>query len=439
MTQPTLSARPPQAAAAFAGESARNALLSLSLLTSRPAPDAGEADPWVAGAAARLSPEQRLNNRVAFERFGGALLAVKDAPDMPAWLDGLKRTHPALLRERSREVPPGLDAEVARAAAPLAEDAVALRTFLVDHLGELWASHLAAEWARVGPPLRGLTATLAREHAGLSGTAVQIVRGVLRRDLPDWALAALGDAQTVVFALSPHAPLEVARLGEPGVVHVFARFDPAMLRHAPVRRAEVLGPLSALADDTRLRLLEALVASGEARGQDLIAGLGVSQPNVSRHLKQLVGAGLVEERRAGDANKLYRLHPAGLRTALYKLAALLEPANARASLAEANRAAAMAAHPPEARAFLDEAGRVAHFSTKRAEQKRVLDYLIGKIASGREYTEREITALIAGWIAPEQGRFGIAAVTQRRALIEENALRRTPNGSKYWREEGSAM
>ena len=116
--------------------------------------------------------------------------------------------------------------------------------------------------------------------------------------------------------------------------------------------------LGALRDDdidTRLRLLEALAASGEARGQDLIAGLGVSQPNVSRHLKQLVGAGLVEERRAGDANKLYRLNPRGLRTALYKLNALLEPANAQASLAETTRAAAMAAHPPEVRAFLDEA------------------------------------------------------------------------------------
>lgn len=432
----TLSARPPQATTAFADALVHNALLSLSLLTSPPAPDAGEPDPWVARAAAQLSDTQRLNNRVAFERFGAAMLAVKDAPDMPAWLEALQRTHPSMLRERSREIPPDLDPEVARAAAPLAEDAPALRAFLVDHIGGLWTERLAAEWARAAPLLRVAQDALAREHNGLGGTAAQIVRAVLRRDLPDWVLAALGEAQAVVFVLSPHAPLEVSRLGEPGVVHVFARFDPAMLRQAPVRRAEVIGPLSALSDDTRLRLLEVLAASGEARGQDLIAGVGVSQPNVSRHLKQLVGAGLVGERRAGDANKLYRLNPGGLRAVLYKLNTLLEPANARASLAETTRAAAIAAHPPEARAFLDEAGRVTHFSTKRAEQKRVLDYLIAKIAPGREYTEREITALIAGWIAPDHGRFGIDAVTLRRALIEENALRRASNGSKYWREEG---
>jgi ArsR family transcriptional regulator len=85
------------------------------------------------------------------------------------------------------------------------------------------------------------------------------------------------------------------------------------MRTAPLQRAEVLGPLTALADDTRLRLLELLAANGELRGQDLVVQMDVSQPNVSRHLKQLVGAGVVEERRAGDANKLYRLNLDGVR------------------------------------------------------------------------------------------------------------------------------
>lgn len=230
---------------------------------------------------------------------------------MPAWLDALKRTHPALLRERSREALQDLDADVAQAAAPLAEDAAALRAFLADHIGGLWTAHLAAEWARVGPPLRGMTAGLAREHAGSrhghpdrpGRTPARSARlgagGARRSDL----------AHLCAFAA---CPIGGRPPGQARRVHVFARFDPALMRRAHVRRVEVVGPLSALADDTRLRLLEALAASGEARGQDLIAGLGVSQPNVSRHLKQLLGAGLVEERRAGDANKLYRLEPARL-------------------------------------------------------------------------------------------------------------------------------
>jgi ArsR family transcriptional regulator len=61
----------------------------------------------------------------------------------------------------------------------------------------------------------------------------------------------------------------------------------------------------ALADESRLRILELLAAEGEVRGQDLINKLELSQPNLSRHLKTLVAARLMQERRAGDTNKLY--------------------------------------------------------------------------------------------------------------------------------------
>jgi hypothetical protein len=71
-----------------------------------------------------------------------------------------------------------------------------------------------------------------------------------------------------------------------------------------------------------------------------------------------------------------------------------------------------------------------------------LDYLITKFAPEKTYTEREATDLIAQWVKKESrfddkskpSRYGIDAVTLRRALIEENNLRRTKDGSKYWRE-----
>jgi DNA-binding transcriptional ArsR family regulator len=210
------------------------------------------------------------------------------------------------------------------------------------------------------------------------------------------------------------------------------------LRAAPLQRAEVLGPLTALADDTRLRLLEMLAANGEMRGQDLVAQMDVSQPNVSRHLKQLVGAGVVEERRAGDANKLYRLKPDGLRDLFDKLDLLLSEENAKAAMAhqaaKAQRLAALAAFPPELRPFVDEHGRVTTFSTKPKEQKPVLAYLMSKFDVGRRYTEREATQLIASWLAPSRSRFGIDAVTLRRALVDEMGLQRAKDGSVYWRE-----
>ncbi len=210
------------------------------------------------------------------------------------------------------------------------------------------------------------------------------------------------------------------------------------LRTAPIQRAEVLGPLGALADDMRLRLLELLAANGEVRGQDLVAQMGVSQPNVSRHLQQLVGAGLVEVRRAGDANKLYRLKVDGVRDLFGKLDQLLSEENAKAVMAQqaekVQRIAAIAAFPPDLQPFVDADGRVTKFSTKPKEQKPVLLYLLSKFASGRRYTEREATQLIASWLTPAKSRFDIDAVTLRRALVDEMGLQRAKDGSVYWRE-----
>ncbi len=61
---------------------------------------------------------------------------------------------------------------------------------------------------------------------------------------------------------------------------------------------ETLGTLRAAAEETRLRIL-ALLAEGELSVSDLTDILGQSQPRISRHLKLLVEAGLVERHREG--------------------------------------------------------------------------------------------------------------------------------------------
>ena len=63
--------------------------------------------------------------------------------------------------------------------------------------------------------------------------------------------------------------------------------------------------LRAAGEETRLRLL-ALLAEGEHSVKDLTEILGQSQPRVSRHLKLLVDAGLVD-RNAEGAWAYYRL------------------------------------------------------------------------------------------------------------------------------------
>ena len=80
---------------------------------------------------------------------------------------------------------------------------------------------------------------------------------------------------------------------------------------APPRQAlsPLLASLRAAGEETRLRLL-ALLAQGELSVSDLTDILGQSQPRVSRHLKLMTEAGLVERQREG-AWAYFRIAQAG--------------------------------------------------------------------------------------------------------------------------------
>lgn len=74
-----------------------------------------------------------------------------------------------------------------------------------------------------------------------------------------------------------------------------------------------------LADPSRRRILD-LLRTGERAVGELVDALGMSQPGVSRHLRVLRDAGLVEAR-VDAQRRLYRLRPETLR----ELDAWLEP------------------------------------------------------------------------------------------------------------------
>ncbi|WP_084078287.1 helix-turn-helix transcriptional regulator [Demequina sp. NBRC 110057] len=57
--------------------------------------------------------------------------------------------------------------------------------------------------------------------------------------------------------------------------------------------------LKVVADPTRLRILRILAANGAVCACDLEAPLGLSQPTVSHHLRQLHDAGLVTREKRG--------------------------------------------------------------------------------------------------------------------------------------------
>jgi ArsR family transcriptional regulator, arsenate/arsenite/antimonite-responsive transcriptional repressor len=80
----------------------------------------------------------------------------------------------------------------------------------------------------------------------------------------------------------------------------------------------------ALSDETRLQIMTLLLENDELCVCDFVGALGQTQSKVSRHLRYLYNAGLVEDRRSG-----LWMH--------YRLSSTLEPAQRTvvASLAEA--------------------------------------------------------------------------------------------------------
>jgi DNA-binding transcriptional ArsR family regulator len=68
-----------------------------------------------------------------------------------------------------------------------------------------------------------------------------------------------------------------------------------------------LAVLDVIADPTRRQILDA-VRQGERSVGELVEQVGMHQPGVSRHLKVLRDAGLVEVRRDAQ-RRLYRLRP----------------------------------------------------------------------------------------------------------------------------------
>jgi hypothetical protein len=79
--------------------------------------------------------------------------------------------------------------------------------------------------------------------------------------------------------------------------------------------------------------------------------------------------------------------------------------------------------------FIDEEGKIAQLPAKGAPRLDVLEYLAEKFETGRDYKEKEVNAIIIAWHTFED------YFLLRRELIDHKLLKRTPDGSRYWKEE----
>ena len=77
------------------------------------------------------------------------------------------------------------------------------------------------------------------------------------------------------------------------------------------------------------------------------------------------------------------------------------------------------------RGFLDGEGRVTQFPARRKKRLAALQYLAGKFAPGRVYTEREVNEVLLFWHTFRD------PATLRRELYDFHFLNRTPDGRAY--------
>jgi DNA-binding transcriptional ArsR family regulator len=190
------------------------------------------------------------------------------------------------------------------------EDPRRLAARFAELLDEYWQAAFAEEWEALEPRLAETVADAGRRLAGdgvysyLTGLSPQLLTDPggreIRRDLPHEHTVEVGPRSELVLAPSafvwPHVRVNCDPPWPPAIVYP-APFALAAGR-SKLPSEDVVHVLRALADDTRLRALK-LIAAGERSTQELAPLIGISQAGLSKHLRLLARAGLVQARRDG--------------------------------------------------------------------------------------------------------------------------------------------
>ncbi len=316
---------------------------------------------WVTRTAAAMSPERRHTHRLILLGLYHAVVPTKSWPSFPAYVDHLAAQDPIVLRDRVLNVytkmpkyvdgapclmPDPTDGQPAIDVAPLLEsvdafleflmerfpkakidveieseahrylnDPPAMQAMIVSYFRSMWEEVLAPEWERSVSMLQASVDAF-RQLNLASMSKLEAVRLVLDRDLPEekaemWKQK-LERAKRLVLVPSAHVGPYFGHFQSADTMWILfgARIPKGAQVHAPdLSRAEILVRISALSDDTRLRILKLVAEEGELRSSEIMARVELSQSAVSRHLKQLSATGYLSARRCEGA-KCYVLNSA---------------------------------------------------------------------------------------------------------------------------------
>lgn len=341
-------------------------LLFSMLLLNEAEYTSGLAD-WIVETARTLTPEQKLANRIVthtiegtkrpsptitFPQFTQQVAQWSDEQTVDAALayviEGGKVTREEALASREvlfdavlahmkdhwaelkKDHEPEVDEEYWGFLYDHLQQPAQLRDFIVNHMTFMWDNHIQEEWRHVYPTMReAYQAYSALSYGEMTPyEAVETVTGRDFRGLAkfEWSVT---NMRHIRFVPSPH-------LGPYVGWGPFQRGDTMLFLFTPrppknqtatspnLSRSELLVRLNALADDTRLRILELLTRHDELCAQDFINELDLSQSSASRHLRQLTASGYLSERRR-DVAKCYSLNPERIEDTITSLRAFLSP------------------------------------------------------------------------------------------------------------------
>jgi DNA-binding transcriptional ArsR family regulator len=304
---------------------------------------------WVTKTRAKMSPEERARHKLVMIGLHYAVMPQKAASSFEQYLSELDATPPSQIRERLLKAYSSIcmtneskeeadkpvdwdnvlsssknyvnfllhrfgeeltDQDMETQAYQYVIDPVAMRQLITAHMRWFWENHLQAEWIRTRPMLEA--SARAFNQVDLSGKSRnEIIQFVTGKEIHEskWGNELL-KAKELIFIPNPHfGPyMRATKVADSFYIHFGAHLpEGSDVRVPELDRAEIVARLSALADDTRLSILQMIVENGEMRSQEIMEATNLSQPSVSRYLTQLTATGYLQERRENGA-KVYILN-----------------------------------------------------------------------------------------------------------------------------------
>jgi len=304
---------------------------------------------WVAKTRAQMSSEELSRHKLVIIGFHYSILPQTAGITFEEYLTDLEATPPSVLRERlldaysktcltpecvkEQDKPIDwdevlssaknyvdflrhrfgeelTDAEMETRAYQYVIDPAALKQLVTGHIRWFWKNHLQPEWDRVRPMLEESARAFNQIDYG-EMTRLEIVNFVTGKEYNEtkWG-EELEEAEELVFIPNAHIGpyIRLNKIRDSFYIYFGAHLPEGSDIQVPeLDRAEIVSRLSALADDTRLHILQMIAEHGEMRSQEIMEATNLSQPSVSRYLSQLTATGYLQERRESGA-KVYILN-----------------------------------------------------------------------------------------------------------------------------------